>query len=146
MFGRREVRRPSDVPNPLFIKIPWLRAPDLGPFQFLGPRYNGYEIDGPLLMSAEREDYAERNVKVHINGNDGVSPCRLQHLQLRIVSVGKGGRGDTEDYLLKMVGVADSGKTQKTPVTDTNKSPSPPAPPQQGFHMWLHQAALLFGL
>ncbi|CAG2005679.1 unnamed protein product [Fusarium graminearum] len=146
VFGRREVRRPSDVPNPLFIKIPRLGVPDLGPFQFLGSRYNGYEIDGPLHMSAEREDYAERNVKVHINGNDGVSPCRLQHLQLRIDSVGQGGRGDTEDYLLKMVGVADSGKTQKTPVTDTNKSPSPPAPPQQGFHMWLHQAALLFGL
>ncbi|CAF3429323.1 unnamed protein product [Fusarium graminearum] len=146
VFGRREVRRPSDVPTPLFIKIPWLRVPDLGPFQFLGSRYNGYEINGPLHMSAEREDYAERNVKVHMNGNDGVSPCRLQHLQLRIDSVGQGGRGDTEDYLLKMVGVADSGKTQKTPVTDTNKSPSPPAPPQQGFHMWLHQAALLFGL
>ncbi|KAH7184519.1 uncharacterized protein B0J16DRAFT_241459, partial [Fusarium flagelliforme] len=89
-FGRREVRRPSDVLNPLFIKVPWLR-------------YNASEIDGPLLMSAEREDHAERDIKFHIDGTDGVLPCRLQHLQLRIDSVGNAGRGDTEDYLLTAV-------------------------------------------
>jgi hypothetical protein len=133
VFGRREIRRPSDVLNPLFIKVPWLR-------------YNAYEIDGPLLMSAEREDHGERQIKIHINGTYGALPCRLQHLQLRIDSVGNVGRGDTEDYLLKKTEPADSGKTQKTPLTNTKKSPGPTATPQQGFHMWLHQAALFFGI
>ncbi|CAG7558173.1 unnamed protein product, partial [Fusarium equiseti] len=127
VLGRREVRRPSGVLNPLFIKVPWLR-------------YNAYEIDGPLPMSAEREDHAERHIKVHINGTDGVLPCRLRRLQLRIDSIGNVSHGDAEDYLLKTVEAANSGKRQK------DKSPSPQAPAQQEFHMWLYQAASLSGL
>lgn len=132
MFGRRETKRPSDVQNPLFIQDSRLLAPG-----YLLPQISGlpsitYSIDGPLLMSAEREDNTARLVKVHINNNDTEVQCLLQHLRLRIDSVRNGGRGDAEDYLLKVEAV--------------DKPPSPQAPAQQGFRIWLHQAALLFGL
>lgn len=128
VFGRREVARPADVLNPLFLKTPW-------------PRFDNYETNTALLMSAAREDNAETVLKANVNGKVSMLKYCLQDLQLRIDSVGNGGQGDAADYLLNQV---EQEKTQK--AFNPSENVEPPMPRQQGFAMGFRQAASLFGL